>query len=46
MPITKAYNWATGQIEETKKGVEKLVTGVKKSLKNRKKDREKFMKGK
>ena len=45
MPITKAYNWAKGEIEETVSGVKKLVTESKKALKNRKKDREKYMKG-
>ena len=45
MSITKAYNWAKGEIEETVSGVKKLVTESSKALKNRKKDREKFMKG-
>ena len=45
MAITKAYNWAKGEIEETVSGVKKLVTESKKALKNRKKDREKYMKG-
>ena len=45
MPITKAYNWAKGEIEETVTGVKKLVTESSKALKNRKKDREKYMKG-
>ena len=34
MPITKAYNWAKGEIEETVTGVKKLVTESKKALKN------------
>ena len=45
MPITKAYNWAKGEIEETVTGVKKLVTESSKALKNKKKDREKYMKG-
>ena len=45
MAITQAYNWATGEIEKTVSGVKKLVTESSKALKNRKKDREKYMKG-
>ena len=44
--ITKTYDWATGEIQETVTGVKKLVTESQKALKNRKSDRAKFMKGK
>ena len=43
--ITKTYDWATGEIKETVKGAKRLVTESGKALKNRKKDRDKFMKG-
>ena len=45
MAITKVYNWAKGEIEETVTGVKKLFRESKKSLNNRKKDREDFFKG-
>ena len=45
MPITKAYNWAKGEIEETVSGVKKLVTESREALKNRKKDRDRWLKG-
>ena len=43
--ITKTYDWATGEIKETVKGAKRLVTESREALKNRKKDRDKFMKG-
>ena len=46
MAITKAYNWVTGQIEETISDVKHATSEVKKALKNRKKNREDFFKGK
>ena len=45
MPITKVYNWAKGQIEETISDVKHATKEVKKSLKNRKKNREDFFRG-
>ena len=44
--ITKTYDWATGEIQETVTGVKKLVTESQKALKNRKKNREDFFQGK
>ena len=46
MPITKAYNWAKGELEETVAGYKRLVTESKEALKNRKKDREKWLNSK
>lgn len=46
MPITKAYNWATGEIEKTVSGVKRLVTESTKAIKNAPKDKKKFMGGK
>tara|TARA_B100000131_G_scaffold304396_1_gene329366 strand:- start:591 stop:743 length:153 start_codon:yes stop_codon:yes gene_type:complete len=43
--ITKTYDWASGEIKETVTGVKKLVKESSKALKNRQKDRDKFMKG-
>ena len=46
MPITKAYNWAKGEVEETIKDVKHAHSEVKRALKNRKKDREKWLNSK
>ena len=43
--ITKTYAWATGEIKETVKGAKRLVTESREALKNRKRERDKFMKG-
>ena len=42
MPITKAYNWAKGEIEETISDVKHAHSEIKKALKNRKKNREAY----
>jgi len=44
--ITKAYDWATGEVKETVSGVKRLVRDSRKAIKEAPNDKKKFMGGK
>ena len=46
MPITKAYNWAKGEIEETVSGFKKAAKEIKTAASTRKETRDKYFNNK